>query len=453
LRLVHPPKLTEQRIAYLRVKASIDSGNSNAGSAARDMEEALRLAPQNTGLILSTGIVESQSKNWQRAISLLQPVFKDQPNPLAGLSLLRAQLALKQDPGSTIQALRALRLPSGQELPWHLELGRVLADGGLHQQAAGEFQSAAALAPNHADILFDLALEQYRSQEWDAGLGTVERAKALGDSAELEDLQGDIQEGRGDYVAAAHSYQHAVALAPKDEKYRLSLGTELLRHQSYEPALVVFQQAAGLFPDSVRVRVALGMTCFFLERYGEASEALIQAVRLDRHSDLALNYLGMTQLDQPVAGSSAAIAPLCQRADAEPQDGLAATYCGALLLRKAFDTGDKSQSKEILRRLAEAVRLSPKGPLANCQLGRALEWIGQWKEARAQMETCVGLQPDSAENHYRLAQVYQHLGLPMLARQQFELHEAARQKMVENIAHREATMKHFLYDLQSGTKP
>ena len=147
------------------------------------------------------------------------------------------------------------------------------------------------------------------------------------------------------------------------------------------------------------------------------------------------------------------ITPICQRAEAEPQDGLAATYCGALLLCKAFATGDKSQSKEILRRPAEAVQLSPKDPLANCQLGRALEWIGQWKEARSQMETCVRLQPDSAENHYRLAQVYQHLGLPELARQQFQLHDAARRKMIEDIAHRDATIKHFLYDLQNGAKP
>lgn len=453
LRSVHPPEPTEQRIAYQRLKASIDLGNGKVQSAADDMEEALRLSPHDGGLIVSAGVVEAQAKHWEQAISLLQPAFHSNPNPVAGVSLLQAQIALKQDTAATLQTLHAIHLPTEEALPLHLELGRILAEGGLHGQAALEFQAAAAFAPAQSDTLFDLALEQYRSGQIHAALATAGRAEELGDSAELEDLKGDIQEARTDYVAAAQSYQRAVALAPKDERYRLSLGVELLRHESFEPALVVFQQAAGLFPDSVRMRVALGMTYFFLERYSEASEVLTQAVSLDRKSDLALRYLGVTQLDQPVAGRGQAIKPLCQRADAEPQDGLAATYCAALLLRKAFDTGDKSQSREILQRLTRAVKLSPMDPLANCQLGKALEWIGQWEEARSQMERCVRLQPDSAENHYRLAQVYQHLRLPELARQQFEVHEAARRKMSEDVAHREATIKHFLYELESGAEP
>ncbi len=453
LRPVHPPHLTEQRIAYESLKASIDSGNGDAPSAAHDMEEALQVAPQNTGLILSTGIAESRAKNWRRAASLLQPVFASHPNPLAGVSLLQAQLALKQDPTATLQTLGAIPLPAEEELPLHLELGRILADGGLHKEAASEFQAAAALAPDQVDTLFDLAVEQYRAQQWDAALATVERTSLLSDSAELEDLKGDIQEARADYVAAAQSYQRAVALAPNDERYRLSFGAELLKHQSYEPALVVYQQAAGLFPDSVRVRVALGMTYFFLERYDDASQALIQAVQLDRDSDLALNYLGITQLAQPGEVSAAASTPICQRADSNPHDGLAATYCGALLLRQAYDAADKSQSEEIHRRLAGAVKLSSKDPIANCQLGKALEWTEEWKEARPQMETCVRLQPDSAENHYRLAQVYKHLGLYQLAQQQFGLQEAARQKKGEDLARRDATVKKFLYELQGGSKP
>jgi tetratricopeptide (TPR) repeat protein len=453
LRPVHPPALTEQRIAYQSLKASIDLGNGDAPSAAHDMEEALRLAPQNTALILSTGIAETRAKNWRRAASLLQPVFEAHPNPLAGVSLLQAQLALKQDPTATLQTLHTIRLPAEEELPLHLELGRILADGGLHKQAASEFQAAAALTPDQVDTLFDLAVEQYRAEEWDAALATVEQTSIFGDSAELEDLKGDIQEGRADYVAAAQSYQRAIALAPQDERYRLSFGAELLKHQSYEPALVVYQQAAALFPDSVRVRVALGMTYFFLDRYDEASQALIQAVRLDGNSDLALNYLGITQLAQPGEVSAAAITPICQRADSHPQDGLAATYCSALLLRKAVDGADKSQSEAILRRLADAVKLSPKDAVANCQLGKGLEWMEQWKEARPQMETCVRLQPDSAENHYRLAQVYKQLGLYQLAQQQFSLHEAARHKMGEDLAHRNATVKKFLYELQGGAKP
>lgn len=453
LRQVHPPQAADQRIAYQRLKASIDMGNGHAQYAAADMEEALQISPHDAGLQVSTGIAEVQSKNWKRAISLLQPAFENHPNLLVGMSLLQAQVASREDIEATLGKLRAVSMPAEDALPFHLELGKVLANGGLDKEAASEFQTAADLAPNRADILFDLALEQYRSRELDAALATEGQAKALGDTAELEDLQGDIQEERGDYVAAVQSYQRAVALAPKDERYRLSLGFDLLRHQSFEPALAVFQQAAEYFPESVPVHVAMGMTYFFLQRYHEASQVLIQAASLDRKSDLAFNYLCITQLDQPVVGDGAAITTICQRADSNPQYRPAATYCGALLLRKAIEAGDKSQTQEILRRLNVAVSLASNDPIANCQLGKGLAWIGKWQEARSQMETCVRQQPDSVEDHYRLGQVYQHLGLSELAREQFALHEVARDKMGEDLARRDATVRKFIYDLQGGSKP
>lgn len=450
---VHLPESPKEQIMYRRLEASIDAGRGNVKAAAKDMEQALQLAPNDANLIVSTAVVEEQAKNPQRAAKLLQPLFSRHPDPMVGLWLLRAQLALKQNTDATLRTLKDFHLSTHEELPWHLELAKTLADGGLHRQAVQQFEAAAHIAPRNTSVLYDLALEQYRSRQPNAALATVKRAVAIKDSAEMEDLKGDIEESLGDSLAAAHSYQKAVALAPKDERYRLSLGYELLKHHSFEPARIVFQQAAGLFPNSVRMRVALGMTDFFLQRYHKATQALIQAVKLEHKSDFALNYLGTTQLDQPVGVSSGAVTAVCQRADSNPQDRLAATYCGALMLRKASKTNDESQSKEIVRRLREAVRLSPKSPIANCELGRSLQWAGQWSEARSQMEACVRLEPDSSQYHYRLGQIDEHLGLRKLAQQQFRLQEVANQKMNESIARHKASVKQFLYDLRRTSSP
>lgn len=448
---VHLPEDPEQQIAYRRLEASIDAGMGNLKAAAKEMEQALRFAPNDPNLIVSTAVVEEQAKNPQRTAQLLQPIFSNHPNPLVGLWLLRAQLALKHNTDATLRTLNELHVPPHEELPWHLELAKTLADGGLHREAVQQFQAASRIAPHNTSVLYDLALEQYRSGQPSAALATAKRAVGIQDSAEMEDLKGDIEESLGDSLHAAHSYQKAVALAPNDERYRLTLGYELLKHHSFAPAQIVFQQAAGLFPDSARMQVALGMTDFFLQRYKKATRALIQAVKLEQHSDFALNYLGITQLDQPAGVNREAVSAVCQRADSNLRDRLAATYCGALMLRKASKMNDDSQSKEILQRLHEAVRLAPQSPIANCALAKALEWVGQWPEARSQMETCVRLQPDSSQYHYRLGQIDEHLGLRKEAQHQFKLQEVANQKMRESIAQHKASVKQFLYDLRQSS--
>jgi tetratricopeptide (TPR) repeat protein len=451
LKAVRLPDNPDQQIAYHRLGAAIAAGNGDSQAAARDMEQALRLAPDVPILIISTGIMEVEAQNPNRAAQLLQPLFSHHPEALPGLWLLRAQLALKQNPEQTLRTLQTISVPADQRLSWYLDLGTTLADGGLHRQAASEFQKAAALEPGRGDIRYDIALEQYQAGEVAGALATINELKTLHDSAALEALKADVEEARADYLDAVHCDQYAVALAPKEEKYRLSLGYELLKHGSYQPALVVFRQTVGLFPTSVRARVALGMTYFFLQSYQQASRALVDAVELDRKSYFALNYLGITQQDQPAPVRPAAVTAICKRAASDPRSGVAATYCGTLSFRKAYEAGDKSGSAVILQQLHKAVTLSPEDPVANCELGKALEWIGQWSAARTQMEKCVRLQPDSPDNHYHLAQIYQRLGLSGLARQQLSLQEADRRRMGKEIAHRNATIKGFLYSLRAGT--
>ena len=122
-------------------------------------------------------------------------------------------------------------------------------------------------------MLFNLAVEQYSSGQFALALATIQSLRALNDSAELEDLAGDTQEQTGDRESAVRSHQNAIALAPKEERYRLSLGAELLKFGDYERAASVFEQGAQLFPNSARIYVGLGMSYYFVEKYDESGRA------------------------------------------------------------------------------------------------------------------------------------------------------------------------------------
>jgi hypothetical protein len=58
------------------------------------------------------------------------------------------------------------------------------------------------------------------------------------------------------------------------------------------------------------------------------------------------------------------------------------------------------------------------------------------------------LDPDSADGHYRLSQIYQHLGEAERSQQEMTLHKAASQRVADENSRRDETMKTFIYTIQ-----
>src|SRR5262249_59732680 len=120
----------------------------------------------------------------------------------------------------------------------------------------------------------------------------------------------------GDNLAAVRSYQAAVTLSPNEEKYRLSLALDFIRHKTFEPAKVVLRQAEELHSDSWRIQLALGMVEYFAGNEKDAGRILVHAADLAPEPEPALQYLGDIQMDQASQPDPDAVARLCRYADA-----------------------------------------------------------------------------------------------------------------------------------------
>lgn len=416
---VPAPMERAPRIAFFRLKAAIASGLGQANAAAEYMEAASKLAPENLDLRLA-----------------------------AGIARLEAQVKTHVDPATTLKSLRNAALPPDREIEMRLRMAEILSHAGLYAEAATDFEAATRLAPARADLFFNLALARFRTGQWDAALATAQQAKALEDSGSLESLLGDIQEKRGDALAAVHSYQAAVTLEPKEESHRLALALELLRHQTFDGALVILDQAAHLFAQSIRVKILLGLTYYLVDRSPDAIHALLEASQLDPRDETTARYLGEITLGDTANPDPAAVTQLCEFADQQPKNKTADAFCGGVLLRLAREAGDASRKPEILRRLQHAVRVAPGEPAAQCQFAKALEWTEQWQQARTHMEVCARLDPDSPEGHYRLSRIYRHLGLTSMASQQTLLQQQAAQRQSEESVRRTNTVTKFLVLLE-----
>lgn len=329
------------------------------------------------------------------------------------------------------KALEGTAEPAGtaQRIAFHRLKAAIASGLGNAAGAADEMLSALALAPEDAGLQTATAAAELQAGRLDDALTHAQAgsATALGQA-----LLGDIQEKRGKYVEAAKAYQAAVALAPDREQYRVALALELLQHHTFEPAIMVLEQAVPRFPKSARLKVLLGVAQYASGRYEDAEASLTAAIEQAPELEPVYGYLAQAALEAPSAPSERTMKAICAR---EP------VVCSALQSRTARETGDA----ELQATAVAALKRAPQGSaVARCELGRVYQVAAQWNLARVELEACVRLDP-SPQNHYRLGLIYNRLGLVELAQQQMELREAAEKRKSDDTARRQDAVQAFQY--------
>src|SRR5262249_2075496 len=112
--------------------------------------------------------------------------------------------------------------------------------------------------------------------------------------ADLHHSLGTAYEQVENPLRAVSEYQHAAKLDPS-ERNLFDWGTELLLHGAYEPAIEVFRNAATRFPQSLRMRLALGATWYAQGSYDQAIRTLCEASDLNVEDPNAYIFMGRIQ--------------------------------------------------------------------------------------------------------------------------------------------------------------
>jgi tetratricopeptide (TPR) repeat protein len=272
---------------------------------------------------------------------------------------------------------------------------------------------------------FDLATLCLQLKKVSQARAIVTALLRQGDKAELHNLLADVEEADGHVDEAARQYEIAARLDPT-EKNLFDLGSDLLNHRGFEPALKVFVYATGRYPKSVRARVGLGVAYYSLGHYDDAVAALCEAVDLDPKDTKAYDFLGkMYDVSPQYAGDvTTRLAHFVERYPASA----AANYYYALSLRKRTLGGSAANATAAEPFLRKAVRNDPAFTAAHYELGLLCEDLGASAEAIQQYQIAVRQQPDLEKAHYRLARLYTKAGQEQLARQEFAIVEKLKVK-------------------------
>jgi len=349
------------------------------------------------------------------------PLAAVQATPQATIMELAAQAEKYESQGrweaATAEYQKILRIDPGS-VPALNALGALSVKQERFQEGIAYYQQALKIKPREFATCLNLGIAYVKMQDYKSAAPPLESAVQIDPSSfQAQELLGVAFIGQDDYAHAVPPLEKAMQLAPRDlgtnyllirsylenKQFQKALDgfarlesldpgspwVRILRGQAYdglgayEKALAEFEEAKKQLPNDATVRFSLGFMCWKLRHFDEAESELKETLRLDPHFPQAKYYLADTYL-----------------MDLKPELAL-----------------------PILQDLA---RVWSKDYRTRVDWAKALEKLARYREAVAQFQEAIRLDPTHAEPHYLLARTYQKLKRMDDSRRELELAEKVR---------------------------
>ena len=257
-----------------------------------------------------------------------------------------------------------------------------------------------------------------------------EEAQANPTDAEANGRLGMILHACDHYEHALVCYQRAALLKPESFRWNYYLGS--LQHWLGKEALATLRKAVQLNPDYLPARLKLGEALLARRNWEETREIFEAVLKKDADSPIAHYGLGRIQSAQGEPGAAAeSYRKACQLS---PSFGTA-HYALAMTYR---DLGKAAKAKEhfsLFQRnkqgrppledpLANAIVALKSGAHYHLNRGVRLQASGQLRQAIAEFERALEFEPDYARVHEHLLSGY--LALEQLGKAEEHYHTAVK---------------------------
>ena len=264
------------------------------------------------------------------------------------------------------------------------------------------------------------ALEKYRSKQFQEALPLAEEAlrEDRNNPAYLH-LYGVTLAALGQFYLAEDNLRKAVTLTPDQPVFEYDLGALLHQERKYIEAVPVLRRAVELDPENLTARMMLARSYVFsyhelqIPNFVELTlEQLNYIVKRDPkfpgvHHHVALVYINSGE-------PAKAVAELNTELRYNPTNAQARLELGETLLKL-------NQYHKAAEELLVAAKQAPQMAPIQFALAKAYKADGQGAKALEAARKCVEMDPQFADGHYLLGQLYRDTNQVELAREQFEL--------------------------------
>jgi tetratricopeptide (TPR) repeat protein len=268
------------------------------------------------------------------------------------------------------------------------------------------YRRAYSLCPSDYQNAHDLALAEFLAGDSDKAKTLIAVLLQTQDRAELHSLLGRIESGARNYKVAAVQYQ-AAAQADASEENVFDYGTTLVR-LDYGAAIKILRYGVDKYPDSVRLRVALGTALYAQGQSEEGAAMLCRAEELNPSDPHPMEILVSTEIVPPslLERATSLLADLQRR---YPKDGL--ILFDYTLVKSGRWSGDQdAMPVNFADSMRAVLALDPKLPQAYFQLALAYAQQGNYNDEIILLKKAIALSPEKEEYHFRLASAYRKTG-------------------------------------------
>jgi tetratricopeptide (TPR) repeat protein len=273
------------------------------------------------------------------------------------------------------------------------------------------------------------------------GHATIDRSGSQRD-ADLHRQLGELDEKKGDPLAAVREDEQAVRLDPSEQNY-FAWGSELLLHRAVWQAAEVFRNGSKAYPHSPRMLAALGAALFAGARYDEAAASLCAASDLNPSDPEPYTFMGRVAIASPKP--LACIEPrLARFVQAHPENSLGNYFYAMAIWKRRQQPADPKDQQQVEALLTKAVAINPKCSDAYLQLGILSFSKQQPENAIAYYTQAIQSDPQLGEAHYRLGVAYDRIGSPEKAAQEFKLHDEIEKRQAAAVEQQRREVKQFL---------
>jgi tetratricopeptide (TPR) repeat protein len=264
------------------------------------------------------------------------------------------------------------------------------------------------------------------------------------DAANTHVRLAEAAERDGRPLDAVREYQQAAELQP-NESHIFAWGADLLLHRAFEPAVEVFAKGHRLYPDSVRMLLGLSVATYDQGAIEQGKKLLLEACDLNPADPDPYLFLGKLQEAEKIEPPGWT-ERFKRFASAHAQNALAHYYYAVALDKQEPDSGDLGVIESQLKR---AVEIDPQLGAAYLELGILYSQRKDYPEAISAFQKAIEITPLPDEAHYRLAQVYGHVGEADKARKEIAWFKQISQQKNSEAEREGHKIQQFVYTLRS----
>jgi len=307
-----------------------------------------------------------------------------------------------------------------------------VADAGMDKyvDAARAYQHALRLQPKSFPVLLNLGLCYFKAGDFKSAANYLERAVSIQtDSFQARSLLAMSYYSQKEFVPASRRFEKLIAVEPDNTTVQYLLAESYLWSGQEQHLLDFFGRVLERSPNSVTVHMLVGEAEDSLGRTSEAIKEFQAAVALapkqpNVHFGLGYLYWEQRQYDR-------ATVEFRREIEAGGSVAKSQAYLGDIALRG----GIRGQARAFLR---EAEQSYSKYWLTHYDLGVLAAEDKEYDEATSEFQQAIGIDPDRAEAHYRLAEVLRAQGKTAMAEKELkkvaQIQEGTRQKLLQEIS-------------------